>query len=190
MSMLRELLSLTGNGTGGVNVLSGTDSPDDAVGVDGDVYLRLEFVTDGFEADVDYVVANTTQKLCTHSAAFYKTDPSPAICVHWKNGGGYYGPVLVSTIKNAVKYTTSTSDANIQSFESDGVTWYRSYDNYWDQSKDSPTIPPMYDHTDVSDKIERARLILAASHARALTGYLIKEAYVKSEGVWTKRYTP
>lgn len=196
MSMLSDLLRGVENGEsggggdqGGATIYTGTITPDDGVGKDGDVYFLVYASPSGIVADDGYVVTSTTQMLSSHSQVFYKTTEEPAIAVEWK-AGYYYGPYLVGLSKNAVKYTGNTNESKITSATINGVTWFLSSSEYWSAGTDSPTIPTMY-NSGAQTTEEIIRAILEASHARAVADiWIIKDAYYKAGGNWSHYYIP
>jgi hypothetical protein len=175
---------------GGNNILYGVETPTSDIGNDGDLYIKTHSYTKDFTCDPEYLVISTTQRLATHSVAFYKTVEGPAIAVHYYNSDGFYGPLLVSTNPEYVKHTRSTGDP-WGSAIIDGTTWYLSKPNYWNQNPDNPTIPTMYDVPEwyydenaVSGLISE---ILSRSHAQPSeeeSDYKIDEFYLKVKGTW------
>lgn len=171
-----------GGGSSGVLVLSGTSTPSDNIGNDGNLYCKIKQV--GFTCDPAYYVDSTSQLLATHSVAFYKTYNEPSIAVHYKNNP-YYGPLLVGLTENAVKYTNNTTP--LGSAVIDGITWYLSKGEYWNTSTDSPSIPTMYDlgvALNTSNISTIISAILQASNARAVDTYIINNTYLKVDGHW------
>lgn len=181
-----EFISAIGNISGGgtKNILSGTDAPNASLGSDGDIYLQT--VAKGFKCNSNYLVNTTTQRLCTHSKVFYKTNDNPAICAHI-HAGNYYGPLLVSDDATAVQYTGNTGNP-LASFVLYGKTWYVGTTNSWNTSPDDPTIPTLYD-TEIGDinastAQSWAEALFSAANVEVGDTYIVSNTYCKVNGTW------
>ena len=177
-----EHLSVTANGTytpeigvdgfdevtvsvpsSGTNVYYGYEDPASSLGEDGDIYIKYgSSVTEinGIIVDSDFVVANTTQILSTHSVVFKKTSEDPCIAIEMF-ASPYYGPMLLSPTADGAKYTNNLSPNAITV---DGRDWYISSGIYWTTGIDAPTIQEYYDEAinigTAEGRINTARLML------------------------------
>lgn len=157
--------------------LYGVDVPSSSLGEDGDVYYRCTSST--FSADNGYYVNSTSQLLCTHSAAFYKTSNDPCIAVHYKNGS-FYGPLLIGLTSDSVKYTSNITP--LGAFTVGDKTWFMGSTKLWDDRTDSPSIPTMYDDTlqvTTNNAPTIIQRILTAANVQ-----LLPDKYTKVNGAW------
>lgn len=124
----------------------------------------------------EYYVSSTEQLLSTHNTAFYKTVQGGAIAVEW-HADGWYGPVLISTVADYVKYTGNLTPMN--SIPIDGVVWHISSLDDWNYVEDPNRTIPLYstDYVPSADAEKAIRDILTASH------YTMGQATVEGSGL-------
>lgn len=180
-------------GGGSSNILKGTTDPTSAVGNNGEIYLKYggnpayHYDEDlGGYCDKDYYVYDADTYLSSQSSAFYKTYDGGAISVYW-HSSPWYGPILISTIQDNVKYTNNQSVGG--SAVIDGVTWYISTDVSWNSVYDSNHGFPVLetDYTPDGANIENAiRAVLTASGYTSgqLSGTFILDSYLKKNNAW------
>lgn len=171
--------------------LSGTNLPSSNIGKDGDIYLVL--ANPDYEYDIslgwsclkEYYVKSTSQKLSTHSSAFYKTVEGGCIAVEWgPSSGGYYGPLLLSTVADYVKYTANNSV--LGSVDIDGVTWYYNGGSNWSKSRDSNASIPSF-ASSTHDKAADIPSILQAAHyspGPPGNANIVVAVFIKVSGAW------
>lgn len=171
--------------------LSGTNLPSSSIGEDGDIYLLL--VNPDYEYDIslgwsclkEYYVKSTSQKLSTHSSAFYKTVEGGCIAVEWgPSSGGYYGPLLLSTVADYVKYTANNSV--LGSVDIDGVTWYYNGGSNWSRSRDSNASIPSFASSTHDTAADIPSILQAAHYSPGSQGNAttVVAAYIKVSGAW------
>lgn len=139
----------------------------------------------GWSCSTPYYVKTTTQRLSTQSHQFYKTFEGGCIAVLY-HYNGYYGPILISTVQDYVKYSYNGNPTG--SYVKDGVTWYVSTSNYWNGGQGDPTIPVFEAEkgTDNYEYIVESLLKIANWHNGDFTGkqQYVSETYAKVNGVW------
>lgn len=92
-----------------------------------------------------YYVYSTTQLISTHGRAFYKLYEGGTIVVEWhirySDYNHLYGPVLISTVENNVLYTDNPTPMANSPYLVNGVYWYISTLEYWNNLSDDPSVP-------------------------------------------------
>ena len=182
-------------GGGGTSILSGTTDPVSSQGSNGQIYLEYidgSSITEDYTYDQelnwscknDYYVHDISQLLSTHSTAFYKTVAGGAIAVEW-HYGSYYGPILISTNQNYVKYTRNENPN--YSIVIDGTTWYMSSSDYWNGTEDNNATIPLFatNYNPTSNVLQAIKdILLASGFINGNYDNSVNKAYLKVNSTW------